>query len=1430
MNSLFDKSCFCWAKAQAPSRNQFVSFLREFDYQNTAPLQIHLFADTRYRLFVNETLLAYGPARFVTQFTEFDSFDLTPHLKPGSNRIRVEVNYYGTSSFQSMPDGQPGFIAAGGTEDGVIDLTTPGEWRAIVHRAWDAQSPLFSFAQNPCEILNTLTLASERTTPETCEVIPLPESSCPWTTLRPRSAPYPDDHPLSPVQLRLAAPADDAFHRIGLRSTDPEFHSAKRKGPGKLWFQLAGWIHSLRAREVDLESFWSTLEINGQSAELEESTLQGNHGIMHVSLREGWNFLAAEIEQLTEHWSFLLGWPRGAGLSMHARPDREEPSPWAVSPLRADSQSLPSSIPEDWAVDHGDLSHVTPARQTAWERPDESRAVRHLPWDQRGTASTLRCATAIWTLDFQDQFYGQPVIEVEAPAGSVLDLAYDDWIRSDDCVHLYNSNPFTDAADRFILQGGRQRIEVLNPRGGIFLQVVLRSPEGEPADLTLHDMNIRSRQTLAGLQTPEAFHSGDKLLDWTWHTAIHTLAVSTDEAYNDCPWRERGSYIGDSLVNLHLHRLLTCDLSIARRTLRLMGEGQHLDGPRKGQLASVTPAWHRQGHDDFTLIWILALRDYWALTGDSSLTREMWPVIQRIWDSPVWTENEYGLWDITDGMTPFIDWGVRKEDRSGRSNLVMNLFRVGALRATAELARTLDQNPDPWNDTADQVSTALISRLWREERGRFAASEEDDNSPCLHGQTLALLYDVGESTRLLHTIEPELRNNFTQGLEQGQNSGHLELYFHIYLLPALERLERHDLAEDFIFEHFKFLKRLGHPTLNECFCRAELGDGSCCHSWSGYAAVYATRNILGLRQATPGDPDRWLFAPRTARTTAASGILPHPRGEIRVSWTQTSADWTHHIQTPPGVECRPFPLKPAPPREEWISALDRPRFILHIPGMQYTSVASLSRHIGQTVALRGWVRAMRSSGKIRFIEFRDGGGDCQCTVEAARPEAFAAFENCPPESSVELVGSVREDPRGPGCVEVSITSARVVHAAEDFPIARKEHGVDFLMRHRHLWLRSPRQNAILRIRHRVISAAREFFDLDGFTLIDTPIFQPGAAEGAGTLFEVDYFGDPAYLAQTGQLYLETAAMAMGKVYCFGPTFRAEKSKTRRHLTEFWMIEPEVAFAELEDLERLAERFLEHVVRAVLDHNRADLDALERDTGPLEAIQAPFPRLTYSRAVDFLRDPELHAKLEEELDAERERLQTLKADIANHEGRLAQVSKAWKVEKLTRELNHLRDRARELERWIAQQPAHIEDARAFEWGRDFGGDEETILSQQFDRPLIVTDYPRDIKAFYMKPNPDDPRTVRNLDVLAPEGYGEIIGGSQREDDLDALLARMREENMDPAPYEWYLDLRRYGSVPHGGFGLGVERAVAWICGLKHIRETIPFPRLMGRMTP
>ena len=426
-------------------------------------------------------------------------------------------------------------------------------------------------------------------------------------------------------------------------------------------------------------------------------------------------------------------------------------------------------------------------------------------------------------------------------------------------------------------------------------------------------------------------------------------------------------------------------------------------------------------------------------------------------------------------------------------------------------------------------------------------------------------------------------------------------------------------------------------------------------------------------------------------------------------------------------------------------------------------IEELSHFIGKGVTLRGWLHTKRSSGKIRFVVMRDGTGFLQGVLVkgSVADDAAARFDELTQESSFAMTGVVREDPRSPGGVELDVQDIQILHRAHDYPITPKEHGVEFLMDRRHLWLRSSRQHAVIRIRHQVIKAIRDFFDSRGFVLLDAPIFTPAACEGTSTLFETDYFDlGKAYLTQSGQLYGEAGAMAFGKVYVFGPTFRAEKSKTRRHLTEFWMVEPEVAFNDLDDTMDLAEEFLEHVVQSVLVNRKPELLTLERNLRFLEQVKKPLPRITYDEAVEILRSKGV----------------------------------------------------------------------TFEWGQDLGGTDETLISEQFDRPVMVHHYPAAVKAFYMKRDPKRQDLALAVDVLAPEGYGEIIGGSQREDDLDMLLSRLQEHQLPRKAFEWYLDLRRYGSVPHAGFGLGVERTVSWICGLDHVRETIPFPRMIYRLTP
>jgi len=426
-------------------------------------------------------------------------------------------------------------------------------------------------------------------------------------------------------------------------------------------------------------------------------------------------------------------------------------------------------------------------------------------------------------------------------------------------------------------------------------------------------------------------------------------------------------------------------------------------------------------------------------------------------------------------------------------------------------------------------------------------------------------------------------------------------------------------------------------------------------------------------------------------------------------------------------------------------------------------ISALRAHVGETVTLRGWVVTTRSSGKIAFLVLRDGSGSVQGVLSKKEvpEETWTAFGQLAQEATVAMTGIVRDEPRSPGGVEISVTRLEPLGPSVDYPISPKEHGTTFLFEHRHLWLRSRRQVAVARVRHEVEQAIRDYFYQEDFTLVDTPILTGAIGEEAGNLFATDYFDlGKAYLAQTGQLYVEAAAAALGKVYCFGPTFRAEKSKTRRHLTEFWMVEPEVAFNDSDANMRLQESFVSYVVGRTVERRREELKELERDTTTLERVQAPFPRISYTDAVA--------------------KLNLLGSDI--------------------------------------------------KWGDDLGGDDETLLAKEFDRPVFVFNYPKGVKAFYMKENPDDRRTVLNNDCLAPEGYGEIIGGSQREDDYDRLLARIHEQGLDPSAYRWYLDLRKYGTFVHSGFGLGLERTIAWITGLPHIREVIAFPRQIHRLYP
>jgi len=495
-------------------------------------------------------------------------------------------------------------------------------------------------------------------------------------------------------------------------------------------------------------------------------------------------------------------------------------------------------------------------------------------------------------------------------------------------------------------------------------------------------------------------------------------------------------------------------------------------------------------------------------------------------------------------------------------------------------------------------------------------------------------------------------------------------------------------------------------------------------------------------------------------------------------------------------------------------------------------ISEMKDHVGQEVTIKGWLYNSRASGKVQFLIIRDGSGMCQGILEKKddQVELFDQVKHLGQESSLIVTGLVRAEPRSVGGYELALNDVKIIHPTADYPITPKSHGIDFVMKNRHLHLRSRKQWALARIRHTVIEAVRIFFNSNGFILIDTPIFAPAAGEESQTLFNVDYFGEEVALAQTGQLYLEAAALSHGRVYCFGPTFRAEKSKTRRHLTEFWMVEPEIAYIDLDGLLEVAEQFIYAIVQAVLNDRRAELEILERDLAPLEKIQLPFARLSYSESVDLLHSNRAKEHLQKQLDDKQRKVSELENSITQWTTEQDSAKKQWQKDKLSQQIQLAQEEISELKEQISNIPHHMELAAGFNWGKDLGGSDETIISELHERPVFVHRYPKQAKAFYMKPDPADPRVVLNFDCLAPQGYGEIIGGSMREDNYDDLLKRIQAENLNEEDYHWYLDLRKYGSVPHGGFGLGIERTVAWLAGIKHIRETIAFPRMMGKIYP
>lgn len=498
---------------------------------------------------------------------------------------------------------------------------------------------------------------------------------------------------------------------------------------------------------------------------------------------------------------------------------------------------------------------------------------------------------------------------------------------------------------------------------------------------------------------------------------------------------------------------------------------------------------------------------------------------------------------------------------------------------------------------------------------------------------------------------------------------------------------------------------------------------------------------------------------------------------------------------------------------------------------QLIYINELSKHDSKTVTLNGWIYNKRESKSLVFLILRDGTGLLQCIVslDDVGQDIFDKANSLTQESAVKITGRVQEDERSAGGFELHVQNVEIYQLTQDYPITPKEHGIEFLMENRHLWLRSQRQWAVMRVRNEIIYAIHKFFQEKGFIQMDAPIFTGNSVEGTSTLFETQYFDEKAFLTQSGQLYGEAMALAHGKIYTFGPTFRAEKSKTRRHLTEFWMIEPEMAFYDLDMNMDLAEEMISYIVERVLSRRKKELEILGRDTSLLEKVKAPFPRITYTEAIEILTSDKTRKLLQDMEVARKEEESALNFEIAELEKEFGQAKKGRKIQ-IEKRLKDIRTRLDEIEEDLRNIPVWRKSALEKEWGDDLGGSDETILTMQFDTPIMVHGYPSAIKAFYMKRDPNNDKVALGVDMLAPEGYGEIIGGGQREESLDLLMERIAEHDLPVESFSWYLDLRKFGSVPHSGFGLGLERTVAWLCGLKHVRETIPFPRTLGRLYP
>ncbi|MBK1879160.1 amylo-alpha-1,6-glucosidase [Pelagicoccus mobilis] len=907
---------FVWESCK-PTRNHFTLFRLDFALEQTpAEALLHLFADTRYRLRVNGVFASAGPARFVTEYPEYDTVDIAQSLRPGANCITVEINVFGASSFQTMKNGAAGFIAWGGFSN--TSFATPGAWKVRTLKAWDRDAALFSFALNPAEICDTRKLDEalfhpDNDTTDWESPIHIKSEAQPWKNLAARSVADFPFTPLRPSRITASGSLEAKESLYGF-CTETDVHSENGEPTKARVFQTI--LLSPKDQKVTVGSHWGNYWLNGKKVEATQVPEIGNRSEITLTLNAGKNLFCgylSSLSRLCDQWDFLLGIPTGCGVTIND----EDTGAFLLSPLIDESETpgwLDAGKPissQKWIPDSGDWTRLTPARIAAWDRMGDN-ATRNLPLADIPKSSGNEKSGFVWNFEYSTEFLGYACIEIEGPAGTVVDIAFDEWIRDDGLVHLYNTNPFVNTVERFILRGGRQTLQLFHPRGGRYIQVAARFPAGSRSPVILHDIHVKSTQTI---DLQGSFKCSDSFFNKLWDASAQTVRVSTEDAYADSPWRERGTYVGDFCVNQQVHRLINHDLRAARRSLLIYAQAQ----TDNGQILAVAPSWLTSPHEDFSLLWIKAVHDYWSMTGDTNLVEEVWPAIEKLWSSSAWKSTFDCLWDA-ENMRVFIDWGVLKSERTGQANAFLNALRIATLSQSARLARAIKKEERATYFTSEEkrVRDAYTRLLWNEKEGRYAASLDASGKQQLtranHANLFAYVNRIHRpenAERLEAYVHAELHTNFERGISLGEGGGHIEFYFFQYLLPHLAETGEHALAEQLIRQHWKNVVDAGYGTLSECFSRHSLGGGSKCHGWSGFPAVYLSRFALGLRQESPGNPDRFILDPTLSpEIDFAESSFPHPKGALSVKWIRKNErSYSFEIDAPPGVDVSVVPSK-----------------------------------------------------------------------------------------------------------------------------------------------------------------------------------------------------------------------------------------------------------------------------------------------------------------------------------------------------------------------------------------------------------------------------------------------------------------------------------------------------------------------------------------